>query len=91
MNYIVFPGNVGDNDALLKVAITLGVPKKISVPQTTGKDSIDGSNPSATNRPEEGADKQLPISAVVPPLSFKYKNDNKLLSEIGRASCRERV
>lgn len=28
MNYVVFPGNVGDADALLKVAITLGVAAK---------------------------------------------------------------
>ena len=85
MNYIVFPGNVGDNDALLKVAITLGVPKKISAPNTTGKDSIESSNPLATNRPEEGADKRLPISAVISPLSFKYKNNNKLLSVLTAA------
>lgn len=30
MTYIVFPGNVGDKDALLKAAITLGVTPKIS-------------------------------------------------------------
>jgi hypothetical protein len=30
MNYVVFPGNVGDNDALLRVAMTLGVAKKTS-------------------------------------------------------------
>jgi hypothetical protein len=30
MNYVVFPGNVGDNDALLRVAITLGVAEKTS-------------------------------------------------------------
>ena len=28
MKYIVFPGNVGDNDALLRAAITLGVTPK---------------------------------------------------------------
>lgn len=28
MNYIVFPGNVGDKDALLKAAVTLGVARK---------------------------------------------------------------
>ena len=30
MTYIVFPGNVGDKDALLKAAITLGVAPKTS-------------------------------------------------------------
>jgi tagatose 1,6-diphosphate aldolase GatY/KbaY len=34
MNYVVFPGNVGDEDALLRVAITLGVMKKIKTIKT---------------------------------------------------------
>jgi hypothetical protein len=30
MHYIVFPGNVGDNDALARVAMKLGVKSKIT-------------------------------------------------------------
>ena len=84
MNYIVFPGNVGDNDALLKVAITLGVTKKVSTLKKTGKDLIDGT-PLVTSGPREGVHKHLSTPAVVSPLSEGYKNNNKLLSALTAA------
>jgi hypothetical protein len=45
MNYIVFPGNVGDKDALLKAAVTLGVAKKASSPGARGPKFPQASSP----------------------------------------------
>lgn len=49
MNYIVFPGNVGDKDALLKAAMTLGVAKKTPAsPGTKGPKSVQTPGPSSS-------------------------------------------
>jgi Fructose-bisphosphate aldolase class-II len=46
MNYIVFPGNVGDKDSLLKAAITLGVAKKAATsPGAKGPKSPQAASP----------------------------------------------
>ena len=51
MNYVVFPGNVGDKDALLKAAITLGVPEKSPSEKGTsgGGSQTSGSAPSSSS------------------------------------------
>ena len=47
MKYIVFPGNVGDNDALLRAAITLGVTPKGPSHHTPTSSSSTSSSTSA--------------------------------------------
>lgn len=56
MNYIVFPGNVGDKDALLKAAITLGVARKPSA--STGTKGLKPPQAAALQPPQSASTKK---------------------------------
>lgn len=63
MKYIVFPGNVGDNDALLRAAITLGVtPKGPSQHTPTPSTSSSSSSSTSSTAPAAAAHTGTPSS-----------------------------
>ena len=91
MNYVVFPGNVGDGDALMKVALTLGVLRKIASPKESGTESESGkgSGPLKSNNPldlhlsSQGNSTHSKEATAADLLT--YKDNNKLLSAFTKA------
>ena len=76
MNYVVFPGNVGDADALLKVAITLGVSKK----STRRAGGLSEESTEGGQGPEKVAAVAPPASPVTPASSAA--SSSKMLSSL---------
>lgn len=81
MKYIVFPGNVGDNDALLKAAITLGVtPKGPSHHTPTSSSTSSSSSSTSTAAPAAAAHTGTPTSK---------SSHSKLLNALSAAQFQE--
>lgn len=79
MNYVVFPGNVGDKNALLKAAITLGVSEKSPSEQqgnSGGGSQTPGSAPSSSSassvKPSAAASNSKLLSAMSTALAHSY-------------------